>query len=71
METKKQGYVQRAMASLCHYCPVCRYGRKKPDSLVGRMLHHPLHADRCPFWKAEQEKYSGGTGGRMHRTENS
>jgi hypothetical protein len=60
METREQGYAKKVMASLCHFCPICRFGRRNPDSLVGRALRHPLHADRCPFWKAEQEKYGGG-----------
>ena len=45
------------MASVCHYCPLCRYGRKNPDSFIGRMLHHPYHSERCPFWRAEKERY--------------
>lgn len=54
---KKAGFFKGVMASLCHHCPICRYGRKAPESLVGRMLHHPFHAERCPFWKAEKEAY--------------
>jgi hypothetical protein len=23
----------------------------------GRILHHPYHAERCPFWRAEKERY--------------
>jgi hypothetical protein len=22
--------------------------------VIGRILHHPLHADHCPAWKAER-----------------
>jgi hypothetical protein len=51
------GPVRRAMAALCHVCPVCAYARRQPASLVGRALHHPWHAERCPFWKAERERY--------------
>ncbi len=57
MADEEQGYMKSLMASICHYCPICRFGRKNPESLVGRMLRHPFHAERCPFWKAEIEKY--------------
>ncbi len=49
--------VRRALAAACHWCPVCRRARNRPESLVGRILHHPLHADHCPFWKAERALY--------------
>ncbi|MBI4537779.1 MAG: hypothetical protein HY712_07455 [candidate division NC10 bacterium] len=49
--------VKRALAVICHVCPVCAYGRRHPDSPVGRVLRHPLHANHCPFWKAEREEY--------------
>lgn len=45
------------MAAACHYCPLCRYGRRNPESFVGKLLHHKSHADNCPFWKAEKEIY--------------
>jgi hypothetical protein len=48
---------KRALATLCHHCPVCAYGRRHPDSALGRILHHSWHADRCPFWKAERDEY--------------
>jgi len=53
----KPGFLKRSRAFLCHHCPVCRYGRRRPDSLLGRMLHHPLHAEHCPLWRAEREIY--------------
>jgi hypothetical protein len=56
-EDKKAGLLKGVMASLCHHCPLCRYGRKSPQSLVGRILHHPFHAEHCPFWKAERQVY--------------
>jgi hypothetical protein len=60
METKEEGYVKKVMASLCHFCPVCPFGRRNPDSLVGRVLRHSFHADRCPFWEAVQKRYGEG-----------
>jgi hypothetical protein len=48
------GRVKRVLAVVCSHCPLCIHGRAHPDSVLGRMLHHPLHADHCPFWKAEQ-----------------
>jgi len=49
--------LKKALGFLCRHCPVCSYGRRRPESLVGRILHSPLHADHCPFWKAEKEAY--------------
>lgn len=49
--------LKKTMAFFCHHCPMCSYGRKHPDSLVGRVLHSSLHADHCPAWKAEKEAY--------------
>jgi len=57
MEENKVGYGKKIMASICHYCPVCRYGRRNPESILGKILHHRYHADNCPFWKAEKEIY--------------
>lgn len=57
MEAHKTSIYKKIMGSVCHYCPLCKYGRKNPRSLVGRMLHHPLHADNCPMWKAEKMLY--------------
>jgi hypothetical protein len=50
----------KILAWMCHRCPLCRYGREHPESLIGRVLHHPLHADHCPFWKAERTAYGDG-----------
>ena len=41
------------IALFCHHCQFCAYGRRRPESLLGRLLRYPLHADHCPFWKAE------------------
>ncbi len=57
MSESAVGPFGKALAWMCHQCPLCRYGRQHPGSLIGRVLHHPLHADRCPFWKAEQKMY--------------
>jgi hypothetical protein len=58
MTEAKTSLLKRVMARTCHYCPICIYGRKYPGSMVGKMLHHKSHADRCPFWKAEKEVYA-------------
>ncbi|MBU2499144.1 MAG: hypothetical protein KKE57_09605 [Proteobacteria bacterium] len=57
MKERGTGYFGRLMAGLCHHCPICRFGRQNPASLIGRMLHHRVHADHCPFWKREREVY--------------
>jgi len=59
-DQKKVGLFKKAFGTFCHHCPVCSYGRKNPDSVIGKMLHHPLHADNCPAWKAEKELYPAG-----------
>ncbi len=56
-KTSLGGGLRKAMAAVCHYCPVCEYGRRRPDTWVGRVLHHPWHADHCPLWRAEQTLY--------------
>ena len=50
METLK-----KFMAARCEHCPLCRYAREKPETLVGRVMH--WHGKYCPFWKAWQEVY--------------
>ena len=54
MTSSRVGPLWKALAAMCSHCPICNYGRSHPDSLLGRLLHHPLHADHCPLWKAEQ-----------------
>jgi len=51
------GPVRKALAVICHSCPVCRYARAHPESVIGKVLHHRLHADFCPMWKAEKAVY--------------
>ena len=49
------GALTKALAAICSRCPVCNHARAHPESWLGRVLHHPLHADHCPFWKAERD----------------
>ncbi len=49
--------LKKAAAFLCHHCPVCSYGRRHPESWIGKLLKHPAHAEHCPLWKAEKEIY--------------
>ncbi len=55
MTEPKVGAFKRTLAVICSRCPVCNHARAYPDSWLGRVLHHPLHADHCPFWKAERD----------------
>ena len=57
MTEKKIGFYKKLMGSICHHCPICKYGRKYPVSAIGKMLHAKIHADLCPLWKAEKEIY--------------
>jgi hypothetical protein len=54
------GSLRKMLAGLCHACPLCKFGREHPESILGRLLNHPLHADHCPMWKAEKERYGSG-----------
>ena len=51
------GRFEKVQAVICKHCPFCIAARKSPHSMVGRMLHHPLHSDNCPMWKAYQQVY--------------
>ena len=54
------GPVRKALAAMCHACPLCKFGREHPGSFLGRVLNHPLHANHCPMWKAEKALYVPG-----------
>jgi hypothetical protein len=54
MAEPRIGLLTQALGSICRHCPMCIYARAHPDSILGRILHHPLHADHCPLWKAEK-----------------
>ena len=55
-ETQRpSGRFEKVRAVICKYCPACIAARKSPHSMVGRLLHHPLHSDNCPMWKAYQQ----------------
>jgi len=63
MAEAQTGWLKQTLALICSHCPVCNHARAHPDSLLGRALHHPLHADHCPFWKAEKEAAGEGRRG--------
>ena len=54
------GSLRKMLAAMCHTCPLCNFGREHPESFLGRMLNHPLHADHCPMWRAEKMLYGPG-----------
>ena len=43
------------MAKRCESCPLCRYSRQNPATLVGMAMK--LHGKVCPFWRAWQKEY--------------
>jgi len=47
--------IKEILALRCEKCPICRYARKKPESLFGKMMS--FHGRFCPFWRAWQEVY--------------
>lgn len=56
-DNNEVGFLKKARAAICHHCPLCKRARNKPMSLIGKILHHKLHSDNCPMWKAEQDLY--------------
>ncbi len=60
MNENTVGPIRRVLAVLCHHCPMCKHARAYPESVLGRVLHHRLHADYCPMWKAERQAYDVG-----------
>jgi hypothetical protein len=42
-------------ARRCEHCPLCRYAREKPETLVGKMM--AFHGKFCPFWRAWESEY--------------
>ena len=57
MQADDIGRFKKIRAAICHNCPMCKHARENPQSMIGKVLHHKLHADHCPMWKAEQEVY--------------
>ena len=55
MTDPKIGAFRKTLAAICSRCPICNHARAHPESWLGRVLHHPLHADHCPLWKAERD----------------
>ena len=53
----KIGRFKKARAVVCKYCPLCYAARNSPQSIVGRLLHHPMHSDNCPMWTAYRQVY--------------
>jgi hypothetical protein len=51
------GRFKKIRAAICHNCPMCKHARGNPQSVIGKILHHKMHAEHCPMWKAEQEVY--------------
>ena len=56
-EKQKPGIFKKTRAAMCHYCPFCMHARKNPESVIGKILHKPAHADNCPLWTAEKDVY--------------
>jgi hypothetical protein len=54
---KRIGTFKKVRATICKHCPACKRARKKPDSVVGKILHHSWHSNHCPVWKAYNEVY--------------
>jgi len=53
---KPLALAEKLMAARCEACPACRYARKNPETLFGRLVQ--WHGSWCPCWKA-WEKHHG------------
>ena len=51
------GLFKKVRATVCKHCPACTQARKNPESIIGRILHHPSHSKNCPMWKAYEELF--------------
>ena len=56
-EKGRAGRFAKVRAVICKHCPVCIAARKSPHSVVGRLLHHPIHSENCPMWTAYRQVY--------------
>ena len=54
---QKHGIFKKLRANVCKHCPLCKIARTSPESLPGKILHHPVHSKNCPAWKAYNEIY--------------
>jgi len=48
-------WLTKLLAERCENCPLCRYARREPDSLVGRLV--AFHGRFCPCWQAREKVY--------------
>ncbi len=46
---------KKLLAKFCNICPLCRFSRKHPDSLLGKIMI--WHGKWCPIWKAWEDMY--------------
>ena len=51
------GRFKKVRAVICKHCPMCSAARRSPQSVIGRLLHHPIHSNNCPMWTAYQQVY--------------
>ncbi|WP_041439865.1 hypothetical protein [Syntrophobacter fumaroxidans] len=42
----------RTLGRVCNDCPLCRYARENPATLVGKLMN--WHGKWCPAWKAQK-----------------
>ena len=47
--------IKNILAWRCEVCPLCKYARKNPESLMGKAM--AWHGKFCPAWRAWQEIY--------------
>lgn len=55
---EQHGPITRFLAWRCENCPICRYARENPDTLISKIIH--LHGKFCPFWRARERVYGKG-----------
>lgn len=57
IDERDVGLFKKIRAHVCKHCPACTHARNNPESIIGRILHHPFHSKNCPMWKAYEELF--------------
>ncbi len=62
MLTKRGNKMDRFLAAVCAWCPLCRLARRNPDGLANRLVRN-AEEKACPFCRA----YARVTGTAAHQ----
>ena len=51
----ESGIVTNILAGVCHYCEICPYANRKPNSVFEKLMR--WHRTWCPAWSAHTKVY--------------